>query len=198
MAASTLACLFGVTALLVFSGCGQRDAASGAERTAGLVTHADRDRGYSVSFPESWQRAGERMSRISEPRELVSVGTAPLSWRTTDCDAFGGAAGSSMSPRDVVVTVWERGYDRGSEWLDFPPRPDRFGPVPDAEPAGPGCGEPPGTVIHWRNFTESGRHFHTLVRIGADAPPSMAAQAWRILDSLRLDPDYQPSWAASG
>jgi hypothetical protein len=73
-----------------------------------------------------------------------------------------------------------------------------FGPVPDAAPAGPGCGEPPGTVIHWRNFSDSGRHLHTLVRVGSAAPPRAAAEAWRILDSLRLDPDYTPGWPASG
>lgn len=71
MAASTLAWLFGVTALVVFSGCGQRDTASGAERTAGLVTHADRDRGYSVSFPESWQRAGERTSMAAQAWRIL-------------------------------------------------------------------------------------------------------------------------------
>jgi hypothetical protein len=202
MAVSVLVCRFGVVALLVLGGCGQQELGSRAERTRDSVmdwtTHADPDRGYSISFPGSWQLASERMSRISEPRELLSLGTTALSWHPTDCEAFAGAAGVSMGPRDVVVTVWERGYDRDSDWVDFPPRPDRFGPVPDAEPASRGCGEPSGTMIHWRNVSDSGRHFHTLVRIGPEAPASAAAQAWRILDSLRLEPDYQPSWPASG
>lgn len=42
------------------------------------------------------------------------------------------------------------------------------------------------------------RHFHTLVRVGPDAPPGSVAEAWRVLDSLQLDPDYQPDWRASG
>lgn len=142
---------------------------------------------------------GDRaQSRISEPRELLSLATARLSWHETDCEAFAGAAGVSMGPGDVVLTVWERGYDPHSGWLDFPPRPESFAAVSDAEPAGPGCGEPPGTMIHWRNFSDSGRHFHTLVRIGPEAPPSAAAEAWQLLDSLRLNPDYRPSWPASG
>jgi hypothetical protein len=202
MAVAPRVCRLNVLALLVVAGCGLQEPASRAQRTeealADRPAHADPDRGYSISFPGSWQLASERMSRISEPRELVSIGTTALGWRPTDCEAFAGAAGAGMGARDVVLTVWERGYDRDPGWVDFPSRPDRFGPVPHAERAGRGCGEPSGTVIHWRNFSDSGRHFHTLVRIGPDAPASAAAQAWRILDSLRLDPDYQPSWPASG
>jgi hypothetical protein len=187
MAVSSMARAGGVVALLVLlCGCD-----SGTRWTV----HADAARGYRVSLPDSWYRAGERMSRISEPRELLSVATMPLSWRRTDCEAFAGAAGAGMGVRDVVVTVWERGYDAVSEWPDFPPRPPRFGPVAAAEP---GCSEPPGTMVHRRNFSDSGRHFHTLVRVGPEAPPSAAPQAWRILDSLRLDPGYRPGWPASG
>jgi hypothetical protein len=139
-----------------------------------------------------------RLSRLSDPRELFSLATLPLSWRPTDCEAFAGAAGAGMGPGDVAITVWERGHDHNSAWLDFPPRPQTFGPVPEAEPADRGCGEPPGTMIHWRNFADAGRHLHTLVRIGPEAPPGTAEEAWRILDSLDLDPGYRPSWRASG
>jgi hypothetical protein len=190
------------TALLALGGCGQGSPGPGAVCTEvqppGWTSHTDAERGYSVSFPDSWSRATVRMSRIDEPRELMSLATVPLRRHDTDCEAFAGAAGVSMGPGDVVVTVWERGYDPDSEWPGFPPRPTSFGPVPDAEPAGPGCGEPPATMIHWRNFSESGRHLHTLVRVGPAAPPRAAAEAWRILDSLRLDPGYRPSWPASG
>jgi hypothetical protein len=202
MTACMLVRLCGVMGLLIFGGCGQREPSPEADGTSdslpGWSSHTDADRGYGVSFPGSWHRATERMSRIDEPRELVSLATVPLIWHQTDCEAFAGAAGAGMGPGDVVVTVWERGHDLNSDWLDFPPRPQTFGPVADAQPAGPGCGEPSGTMIHWRNFSDSGRHLHTLVRIGPDAPPGTAAEAWRILDSLRLDPDYRPSRPASG
>ena len=168
-------------ALLVLSGCGELEPASHA-----WIVHTDPGRGYSVSVPESWQRASEPMSRITEPRELLSVGTAPLRWQHTDCEAFAGSAGAGMGTRDVVLTIWERGDDRDREWSDFPPRPSRFGPVAGAETSGPGCGEPAGTMIHWRNFSDSGRRFHSLVRLGRDAPPGAVAQVWEILDRLRL------------
>jgi hypothetical protein len=201
MTALSMARSFGLVALLAVCGCGQREPGSADERPAapvqGWIDYTDAGQGYNVSFPESWHRATGRMSRISEPRELLSLGTVPLSWRRTDCEAFAGAAGISMGPRDVVLTVWERGYDRDSEWSDFPRRPLRFGPVADAQPALTLCGEPAGTIIHWRNFSDSGRHFHTLVRIGPDAPPNDTAQAWHILDTLCFDSDYRPNWAAS-
>jgi hypothetical protein len=189
-------------ALPVAGGCGGQEAPPDVDRAGNSVaawdTHADPGRGYAISFPGSWLRATEPMSRIDEPRELVSLGTTALSRHSTDCEAFAGSAGVSMGPGDVVITLWERGHDPEARWSDFPPRPDRFGPVPEAEPAGPGCGEPPGTMIHWRNFTDAGRHLHSLVRIGPDAPPSTATEAWTILDSLRLDPGYRPSWPGSG
>jgi hypothetical protein len=158
--------------------------------------HSKPARGYSVEVPDSWHLATERMSRISEPRELFSMGTAALQWRATNCEAFAGAAGASMGRDDVVVTVWERGYDQDSAWSDFPARPASFGPVGSGESAR-GCGEPRGTLTHWRNFREADRHFHTLVRIGPDAPQGSTEDAWRILDSLRLDEDYRPGWPAS-
>jgi hypothetical protein len=194
--------LCGVMSLLAYGACGEHEPSSPAERTRdstpSWTAQTDAESGYSISFPYSWHRATERMSRISEPRELLSLATVRLSWRETDCEAFAGAAGLGMGPGDVVVTVWERGYDTDSDWLDFPARPKSFGPVPNAEPAGPGCGEPPGTMVHWRNFSDSGRHLHTLVRIGPEARPRAGSQAWQILDSLRLDPGYKPDWPASG
>jgi hypothetical protein len=193
--------LSGAAALLAFCGCGQREpvaADPAGDSVPGWTLHSDSSHGYSVSFPASWHLATERMSRLGDPRELFSLAIVRLGWQPTDCEAFAGAAGIGMGPGDVAMTVWERGYDPNSAWLDFPPRPQSFGPVPDAEPAGRGCGEPRGTMIHWRNFSDSGRHLHTLVRIGPDAPPRAAAQAWRILDSLDLGPGYRPSWRASG
>jgi hypothetical protein len=179
-----------ITLLLALCGCGKADPE--------WTVHSDATRGYSVEFPDSWELATEQMSRISEPRELFSVGTFALEWRPTNCEAFAGAAGAGMGPADVVLTVWERGYDRNSTWSDFPARPASFGSVGGRELAGGECGEPAGTTTQWRNFRDAGRHFHTLVRIGPDASPGSAAQARSVLDRLRLDPDYQPDWRASG
>jgi hypothetical protein len=155
----------------------------GCESSTSYSVHAPR---YSVELPDSWRLAPERMSRISEPRELFSAGTARLTWRPTNCEAFAGAAGASMGAADVVLTVWERRHVRQATGLDFPARPAAFGPVGSGEAAGSGCREPRGTVTHWRNFSDAERHFHTLVRIGPDAPPESVEDAWHVLDSVRL------------
>ena len=188
----TLARGIAVSVVVVVVGRGE------GEQPANGTVVSDPARGYSVSFPSSWQIAREQLSRISEPRELFSVGTVALRWQPTNCDAFAGAAGVGMGSDVVVVTVWERRGDRDSAWSDFPRRPEGFAPVEEAEPAGPGCGEPRGTMIHWRNFSDSRRRFHTLVRIGPEATQQAAAEAWGILDSLRLDAGYRPSWPATG
>jgi hypothetical protein len=140
------------------------------------------------------------VSRLADPREILALATFQLPrHRPTNCEAFGGSARSQMHREDVFLTVQERGYDRDSEWPDFPPRPERFyaaDPRP-GEPGEYGCGDPPGTTVYRRNFSDAGRHFHTLVVIGPDAPASARTQAWAILDSLRFDPDGRPTWPAS-
>ena len=176
--------VFGILIFTLAVGCAEREHRRATAPAPAWISHADATLGYSIRYPESWRRATERMSRITDPWELLSIGTAPLRWQHTDCEAFAGAAASSMGARDVVLTVWERG-GAGSA---FPARPPRFGPVADARPAGPGCGEPRGTVIHWRDFGTAGRRFHTLVRIGPDAAAQDAARAWRVLDSLQITP----------
>ena len=196
-----------VLVLATIAGCDADDEHRSAESRAPATTAArpeppttrsDPARGFTLAVPASWHLADARMSRISDPRELFSLATMPMRWHATDCEAFAGAVGVAMSSRDVAITVWERGHDRDGEWHDFPRRPEHFGPVRDGEPAGAGCAEPPGTRTHWRNFADAGRHFHSLARIGADAPPEAAAAAWRALDSLRLDGDYRPDWRSSG
>jgi hypothetical protein len=197
-----MAALLAVAALLLFAGCGkggEGQLRATDEPQAEWMTYRDTSWGYSVSFPSSWQRAREPVApSLTEPREILSLATFPLRQQPSDCEAFGGAARSDLGARDVFLTVLERGYDHRSEWPDFPPRPEHFGPSRDAAASDHLCGDTPGTRTHWRNFSDQGRHFHTLVAIGPEATPQTREDAWLILDSLRLDPDRQPSWPASG
>jgi hypothetical protein len=173
-------------------GCG-----GGGERKAPVFQ--DARWGYSVRFPGTWYRAAKPVSpKLRDPREILALATFPLPrYRPTNCEAFGGSARTEMGRYDVFLTVLERGYDRDSEWLDFPPRPEHFGPT-EPRPGEHGCGDPLGATVFWRRFSDAGRHFYTLVVIGADAPESAREQAWGILDSLRFDPDRRPTWPASG
>jgi hypothetical protein len=51
---------------------------------------------------------------------------------------------------------------------------------------------------HWFGFTAGGRHFHAEVAFGPQAGAATRAQAWAILDSLRVDPRTRPDWPSSG
>jgi hypothetical protein len=170
-----------------------------AEPPPGWTTYRSAKWGYSLRFPATWQRAERAVTPLTDPREILSLGTFPLRYRPTNCDAFAGSARDDLGPADAFLTIQERGFDRNSEWLDFEPRPERFGPTPEnANMAEPACGDRPGTDVRWFNFTDAGRHFHVLVVSGPDAPPELQQDAWRILNTLHLDPDTKPDWHASG
>jgi hypothetical protein len=163
------------------------------------TTYGSTEWGYSVSYPATWQRAERPVAaRLTEPREILSLGTFPLRHRPTNCEAFAGSARQDLGPADAFLTVQERGFDHTSEWLDFPQRPKRFAPTLSANVAGPACGDRPGTDVRWFNFTDAGRHFHVLVVAGPDAPPDLRRDAWRILNTVRLDPKVKPDWPGSG
>ncbi len=51
---------------------------------------------------------------------------------------------------------------------------------------------------HWFGFTAGERHFHADVAFGTQASANTHAQAWAILDSLRVDPQTRPDWPSSG
>ena len=199
MRRATLLCLASSGALL--AACGGQ-ATSGAENGAprDWTTYRSAEWGYTVSFPTSWQRAKSPVvARLSEPREILSLGTFRLRHRPTNCEAFAGSAREDLGPRDAFLTIQERGYDRASQWLDFPPRPKRFRPTPETmKDFEPECGDRPGADVRWFNFTDAGRHFHTLVVSGPDAPAELRRDAWRIVNTLRLDPSVNPDWPASG
>lgn len=154
-------------------------------------------RGYEIRLPEGWQAAERNIvPRITDPRQVVAFGTYPLRYRPTDCEAFAGSAREDLAPRDVLGVVMERGFDREGEWLEFTPRPARFGPT-DPRSAEPGCGDRPGTTSDWIPFTDAGRHLYALLVFGSAVTDERRARAYRTLDSLRLDPTVRPDWRSS-
>lgn len=186
---------------IVLASCGVRAGPSADVRAPPdpTTTHRSDRWGFTVSFPAAWHRAGRPISSLVEPREILLLATIPLRDRPTNCDAFAGSARQDLRPRDALVIILERGYDRSSEWRNFPPRPARFRPTREtAQAPEPACGDRPDTRVHWFNFTDAGRHFHVLVVAGPRAPADIRREAWRILNTLRLDPRAKPGWPASG
>jgi hypothetical protein len=184
--------------LLALAGCGEDSerAAVGAQAAHRVV---EGERGLAVDLPAGWQRAGASLTpRLTEPREVLSVGTFPLRPGGDRCSHMAERALADIGPQDAFITLQERGYDPSSAWTEFPPRPQRFGPgLGSASEAG-GCAPGARFTDHWFGFSEAGRHFHVLVAFGPEAPPPVRDQAWAVLDSLRIDPSVQPDWPSSG
>jgi len=158
-----------------------------------------RGRGLTVQLPGGWSRAHESLTpSLIDPREVLSVGTAPLRYRATECAHMPGAALEDLGPADAFVTLQERGLDPSSTWPDFPPRPAHFGPELGGRSEASACVPSARFTDHWFAFSDTGRHFHALVAFGPHAPPAVRDQAWGILDSLLVDPGVRPDWRSSG
>jgi hypothetical protein len=51
---------------------------------------------------------------------------------------------------------------------------------------------------YYFGFGDAGRAFHVLVAIGRSAPLDVRRQAFRVLDTLQVDPQVKPRWRSSG
>jgi hypothetical protein len=199
---------FGIAALLLalpctLTGCGDDPAGPGAAGAAATPVepapgaYVSARWGYSVLIPTGWHRAERPLTALTDPVETLVVATYPPSSGSERCGplAFGG-----FDANEALVTVLERGLDPESEWPDFPPRPRHFAYEAGQTSEFTEClrtteGIP--LKDHWFRFTDAGRHFHVLVAIGAEAPSSAEADAYRLLDSLHFDPSVKPDWRSS-
>lgn len=186
----------GCLALVVaLSACGNQAAEPPRAESVTDTVH-----GITVELPQDWQRATVSLTpHLTDPREVLSVGTFPLRYRETRCAQVPGSALEDLGPTDAFITLEERGLDPGSDWPDFPPRPAHFGPQgtdtnADAQPCSPGAR----FTNYWFGFTDAGRHFHVLVAFGPNVTDARRGEAWRLLDSLKIDPGVKPDWRSSG
>jgi hypothetical protein len=194
MVLRTLTCQVALATALVLSGCGGGHRAA----TSPAPPPTDVGHGLSVRLPQGWNLATTDLTpHLVDPREELSVATFPLNYSPAPCAQFPVRALEDLGPRDALVTLQERGLDPGSSWPDFPQRPNAFGPQLGGEADVRGCLPSARFTDHWFGFSDSGRHFHVLVVFGLDAPVAVRAQAWRILDSLRVNPRVRPDWRAS-
>src|SRR3954452_5361885 len=78
--------------------------------------------GLSYDLPSGWQTAKRPLTTTSEPREVLSVGTYPLRYRTGGCYHMPTSALRDLGPRDALITLLAR------RRAHFPLRPAHFGP----------------------------------------------------------------------
>ena len=170
--------------------------ACGGHHAALRETHLGH--GLTIRLPVGWQAATTSLTpHLVDPREEMSVGTFPLRYRRGLCAQFPSGTLEGLGPRDAFITLQERGRNPGSRWLDFPPRPRRFGPSLGDGSEVEDCVKPARFTDHWFSFSDDGRHFNALVVLGLQASSQVQQEAWEVLDSLRVDPRVQPDWQAS-
>jgi hypothetical protein len=176
----------------LLAACGGQGSQSAENRSPpDRTTYRSAKWAYTVSFPSEWRRARGRLSpKLTNPREILSLGTFPLRYRPTDCEAFAGSAQQDVGTRDVFLTIQES-VGRSS---DFSPRPRHFGPTtkapgqPEAvKPIEPSSCPHSDALVHWIPFRDAGREFYVLLAFGKSAPQDVQAEAYGILDSLRFD-----------
>ena len=157
-----------------------------------------RAHGLTVALPPHWHAARASLTpHLVDPREVLSVATFALRYRRTACAHVAGSALEDLGPAGAFVTLQERGLDPGSTWPDFPERPARFGPQLGGPSEAAACVPGARFSDHWFGFSAGARHFHADVAFGPRAGAATRAQAWGILDSLRVDPGVRPDWRAS-
>jgi hypothetical protein len=177
-------------------GCGDRRDELRAD--AGWSTYRNAAWGYAVEIPPGWHQVAQpRAPELGDPIVILALATFPL---RAD-DAAYPIPRRGFEADQAFVTILERGVEPGG-WSSFPARPPRFGFVPNrgsvsAEAVRQTTGIP--FRDHWFNFTDAGRHFHVQVAIGGDSVPgARTTEPYRILDTLRFDPDVRPDWPSAG
>jgi hypothetical protein len=153
--------------------------------------------GYSVAVPPGWYRVAQPRSPGSgDPVVILAMATFPL----RDEDAAYPIPRQGFGADEAFVTILERGLEPGG-WKSFPTRPQQFRFEPNR-------GSVPAEYVrratgiafrdHWFNFTDAGRHFHVQVAIGDLVSRSESDEPYRILDTLRFDPEVKPDWPSAG
>ncbi len=183
----TCAALASAAALLVATGCGGDASAD----EGGWLRHEDDGEGLGVLYPEDWNRSTTTLTpNLSEPRELLSLGTHGLRPGSERCAQTPGNALDDMTELDAFITVQERDVTPeappGTE--SFPKRPDDFRLDARDADIGAACAENGGIQSWWIPFSDEGRAFYLQVAIGKSASEDTRRQVGGILESLRFNP----------
>jgi hypothetical protein len=184
--------------LLLLAGCGGHDSHADRRARSPASAHYESSRwGYTVRYPVTWLRASRPLTpSLTDPREILSLGTFPLRYRHTNCEAWAGSAQQDLGDRDAFVSVREAGDLSGADYGEFPRRPHRFGAQSGRAPEPSPCPGGHGVLQHVR-FSEAGRNFDVLLGFGGRVSGEGRREAYRTLDSLRFDPGRKPDWPAS-
>ena len=168
-----------VVAALALSSCG---GGSTSQHRSSYSSH-----GVTVELPRGWQAARASLTpNLSDPREILAVGTYPLRYRAHDCAQFPVSALRDLGPRDAFVELQERDAG-GPPSAEFPERPAHFGPGLGGPSEAGACVPGKRFAVHWFGFSDGSHHFYAEVAFGRAASSTTKHAAWRVLDSLKID-----------
>lgn len=155
--------------------------ARGAE--PGRIDWRDEERGFTVSYPETWQRAPSPLTpNLSDPLELLALGTYELRPGGDRCSHQPVNAIEDLGPSDALIVIFERAppYAEGG----YPPRQ---GPPELAGGTGRFCVPGTNRLDGWFSFGENGRAFYALIALGENASEKTRAQLFTTYESIAID-----------
>ena len=167
-------------ATVVLAGCHDK---SGSSPHSTYASHR-----VTVELPVGWHAARVNLTpNLVDPRQVLAVGTYPVRYRPHDCAHEPVSALQDLGPRDAFIEIEERKVGGGPS-SEFPPRPAHFGAGLGGPSEATEC--TPGTQMseHWFGFSDQGRHFYALVAFGPAASNATKDAAWKVLDSLKVEP----------
>jgi hypothetical protein len=170
---------------LILSSCGADEPRRAPAAPTGMTRYTDERRGFEVTFPSGWRRADTILTpHLTAPHEILSVGTVePVpNGETSACAQHPVATMERVGPRDVFVTIQERGKAISSEMRPGPPQLDEVAPDDSELPACIGHGVPFRT--YWMPFQAGGRGFYANAAVGDDVTPAGRAELQAVLDSF--------------
>ena len=153
----------------------------GDGRCCASTSYRDKKLGFTVSYPNDWYRAEEKMTDIGTPRELFTLGTFSLE---PGGSCMPTKALADVHPYGALVYAFED-QDTGNPGF-FKPMPDELG-LDDLEPpGGVECGGEQDVMR--RSFKASGRFILLFVALGEEMSPEARQEVSNVLDSLHFEP----------
>lgn len=174
--------VIGVSALAIWAASSFGDDGAGAP---GWDRYDDPDDGFSVSYPETWNRAERVLTpALEDPREILVLGTGPLPAGGDECAQYPENAIEALDPGGALVTIQETGGPLGGRHtID---RPQHFDLSAGYESDAVECLAEDHSVSSVRMipFRDGDRSFYAIVALGRSAPAGIHEEARGILDTL--------------
>jgi hypothetical protein len=143
-----------------------------------------------ISYPPDWKIAGANLTpHLTDPREVVALGTFPLQPADHNCAHIPVNALEQMGPTDGFIWITERA-GTSAPTPNFGPRPTSIGPTTGTDANGgdlAACLDHPllGTA-RAISFDDHGRHFTISYAVGSDATAQRRDDILAILNSFQV------------